>query len=168
MPKIYKTTHHIKYIITFIVGVQLGDITRISSLGKFHAVFNRHCQKFYSFEFICHNCCEGYEDHGQDMTLSNEGREDEYHEEEQDVLGRLMEMVKSLSAEIERFKFEESIEDFPVLEVEVLGVPTDDGEVEDCTAIEATYSTPDVAPVSEVSEEIVVYSDKMLIKVGCH
>jgi hypothetical protein len=34
----------------------------ISSLGKFHAAFNRHCQKFYSSEFICHNCCEEYED----------------------------------------------------------------------------------------------------------
>jgi hypothetical protein len=34
--------------------------TIISSLGEFHAVFNRHCQRFYSSEFICHNFCEEY------------------------------------------------------------------------------------------------------------
>jgi hypothetical protein len=34
----------------------------ISSLEEFHAAFNRHCQRFYSYELICHNCCEEYKD----------------------------------------------------------------------------------------------------------
>jgi hypothetical protein len=35
------------------------------------------------------------------MAASNEGCEDEDHEEEEDALGKLMEMVKSLTADIE-------------------------------------------------------------------
>ena len=36
--------------------------------------------------------------------------------EEEDALGELMELVKSLSAKIERLEFEQSAEDSPVLE----------------------------------------------------
>jgi hypothetical protein len=57
---------------------------------------------------------------------SNESCEDEDHEEEEDALGELMELVKSLSAKLERLESEESAEDFPVLEADVLGSPTDD------------------------------------------
>jgi hypothetical protein len=54
----------------------------ISSLGEFHAAFNRHCQKFYSSKLICHNCCEEYKDCVQGMTVSNESCEkDESYEE---------------------------------------------------------------------------------------
>jgi hypothetical protein len=122
----------------------------ISSPRDFHAVFNRHCQKFYSSEFICHNCCEEYEDHDQDMALSNED-----HEEEEDSLGRMMELVKSLSAEIERFKFEESTEDFLVLEEDVLGSSTEDDD-EDFIVVEALHSSPDVHVVSSFDD----YSDE--------
>jgi hypothetical protein len=45
----------------------------ISSLKDFHAVFNIHCQKFYSFELICHSCCEEYKDYVQDIIDSYEG-----------------------------------------------------------------------------------------------
>jgi hypothetical protein len=49
----------------------------ISSLGEFHATFNRHCQRYYSFELICHNCCKECDGHDQDMAVSNESYEDE-------------------------------------------------------------------------------------------
>jgi hypothetical protein len=49
----------------------------ISSLEQFHAAFNKHCQRYYSSEFICHNCCKGCEDHDQDMVVSYESYEDE-------------------------------------------------------------------------------------------
>jgi hypothetical protein len=85
--------------------------TSISSLRGFHAVFNRCCQKFYSSKFISHNCCEKYGDSDQDMTVSNEGYEDEDCEKEEDSLGELMELVRSLSAKLERLESEESAED---------------------------------------------------------
>jgi hypothetical protein len=103
----------------------------ISSLEQFHAAFNKHCQRYYSSELICHNCCEEYEDHDQDMVVSNEGCEDEDHEEEEDALGEVMELVKSLSAKLERLESEESTEDFPVLEADVLGSSTEDDFHED-------------------------------------
>jgi hypothetical protein len=68
----------------------------ISSLEQFHATFNRHCQKFYSSKFICHNCCEEYEDNDHDMVVPNKSYEDEDHEEEGDALSELVELVKSL------------------------------------------------------------------------
>jgi hypothetical protein len=49
----------------------------ISSLEQFHAVFNIHCQKFYSSELICHSCCEEYKDCVQDIADSYEGCENE-------------------------------------------------------------------------------------------
>jgi hypothetical protein len=96
--------------------------------GEFHAAFNRHCQKFYSSEFICHNCCEECEDSEQDMVVSYEGCDDEDCEEEDpeerdDALSELMELVKSLSAEIEKMKAdrdcclsEDDVEDFVAIE----------------------------------------------------
>jgi hypothetical protein len=122
----------------------------ISSLREFHGIFNKHCQKFYSSEFICHNCCEEYEYHDQDMAVSNED-----HEEEEDALGRLMELVKSLSIEIERFKFEESAEDFPVLEADVLDSSTEEDD-EDFITVEALHSALDVPAVSIFDD----YSDE--------
>jgi hypothetical protein len=56
--------------------------TNISSLKQFHVAFNRHCQKFYSSEFIFHNCCEEYKDCVPDVTVSNESCEVEDCEEE--------------------------------------------------------------------------------------
>jgi hypothetical protein len=74
------------------------------------------------------------------MAVSNEGCEDEYHEEEEDSLGRLMELVKSLSAKIERFKIEESTKDFLVLEADVLGSSIEDDD-EDFIVVEALHSS---------------------------
>jgi hypothetical protein len=64
--------------------------TNISSLGEFHTAFNKHCQRYYSSEFICHNCCEECEDSEQDMVVSYEGCDDEDckdedHMEEEDA-----------------------------------------------------------------------------------
>jgi hypothetical protein len=85
----------------------------ISSLGEFHAAFNRHCQKYYSSELICHNCCEEYRDGVQDIVRSCERCEDEGHPPEE-----LMELIQSLSASIEELKadfarrsYEENAED---------------------------------------------------------
>ena len=101
------------------------------------------------------------------MVVSNEIYEDEGYEEEEDSLAELMWLVRSLSARKDKLKadrvhcsFEESIEDFPVLGVDVLGSPDHDGEVEDCIAIEATYYAPDAPVVSDLNEEIVVYLDE--------
>jgi hypothetical protein len=116
----------------------------ISSLEQFHAVFNRRCQKFYSFELICKSCCEECEGHDQDMAVSNEDCKDKDHMEEEDALGDLMELVISLPVELERLESEERVEDFPILEVDVLDNPTDDESVEDFIAVEALHPAPDV------------------------
>jgi hypothetical protein len=144
----------------------------ISSLGEFHAAFNRHCQKFYSSKLICHNCCEEYKDCVQGMTVSNEicedeSYEDEICEEEGYTSDELVKLVQALSTKIEKLEadraccsYEGDAEDFPVLGADVLGSPSHDGEVEDCIAIEATYSSPDAPVISDLNEEIVMYSDE--------
>jgi hypothetical protein len=105
----------------------------ISSLEEFHAAFNKHCQRYYSSELICHNCCEEYRDGVRDIVVleSYEERcEDEGHPPEE-----LMELVKSLSARMEKLEADraccsyEEAEDIPVLETDVLGSPTYDEEV---------------------------------------
>jgi hypothetical protein len=60
----------------------------ISSLEQFHAAFNAHCQRYYSSELICHNCCEEYRDGVQDIVHSCESCEDEGHPSEE-----LMELI---------------------------------------------------------------------------
>jgi hypothetical protein len=105
----------------------------ISSLEQFHVAFNKHCQRYYSSELIFHNCCEECEGHDQDMVVSNEFYEDEDHEEYEDALGEVMELVKSLSAKLERLESEESTEDFPFLEVDVLGSSTKDDNEDSIT-----------------------------------
>ena len=72
--------------------------TSISSLEQFHAAFNKHCQRYYSSELICHNCCKECKDCVQGVVVSNkscedEGYEDERYEEEEDDLAKLMELV---------------------------------------------------------------------------
>jgi hypothetical protein len=112
----------------------------ISSLEQFHAAFNRHCQKFYSSELICHSCCEEYKDCVQDITDSYESCEDEGYTSEE-----LINPVKSLSARIEELEadfacrsYEENAEDIPVLEADVLGSPAYDEEVMSDTDQEQT------------------------------
>jgi hypothetical protein len=127
----------------------------ISSLEQFHAAFNKHCQRYYYSELICHNCCEECEGHDQDMAISNEGCEDADHEEDEDSLGEVMEMIKSLSAKLERLESEESIEDFPVLEEYVLGSSTED-DSEYFIAVEPLHSSPEVHVVPRFDD----YSDE--------
>jgi hypothetical protein len=132
--------------------------SRISSLQQFHATFNNHCQRYYSFELICHNCCEACEGHDQYMALSYEGYEDEYHEEYENALGKVMELVKSLSTKLERLESGESTEEFPVLEADVLGNSTEDDN-EDFIAVEALVYAPDETYVSNLKEESIVEED---------
>jgi hypothetical protein len=127
----------------------------ISSLEQFHAAFNKHCQRYYSSELICHNCCKECDGHDQDMVVSNEIYEDEGCEEEEDVLGEVMELVKSLTAQLERLESEESAEDFPVLEADVLGSSTEDDN-EDFITVEALISAPEVPVVPSFDD----YSDE--------
>jgi hypothetical protein len=67
-----------------------------------------------------------------------------------------MELVKYLSAKLERLESEESAEDFPVLEVDVLDSPTDDDSVEVFIVVEALHSAPDVPAVPKFDD----YSDE--------
>jgi hypothetical protein len=143
----------------------------ISSLEQFHAAFNKHCQRYYSSELICYSCCEGYKGCVPDMVVSyrsceNESCEEEGCEEEEDALAELVEQVKALSAELEKLKaeraccsFEGSTEDFPVLEADVLGIPTDDSSVEYFIVVEALVSAPDEPVVSYLKEEAIVEED---------
>jgi hypothetical protein len=81
----------------------------ISSLGEFHAAFNKNCQKFYSSKLICHNCCEEYKDYVRGMTVSNESCEDESYEdksceEEGYTSDELVKLVQALSAKMEKLE----------------------------------------------------------------
>jgi hypothetical protein len=102
-------------------------------------------------------------------VCEDESYEDEGCEEEEDALAELMELVGSLSARIEKLKadraccsFEGSVEDFPVLEADVLDSPTDDDGVGDFIAEAPLYSAPDEPVVSELKEQIVVEEDSSL------
>ena len=77
------------------------------------------------------------------MVVSNEGCENEDHEEDEYALGKVMELVKYLSAKLERLESEESAEDFPVLEANFLGSSTED-DSEYFIAIEALHFSPEV------------------------
>jgi hypothetical protein len=81
--------------------------------------------------------------------------EDKDCEEEEDALGEVMELVKSLSAKLERLESEESTEDFPVLEANVLDSSTEDDN-EDFITIEALHPAPDAPIVSRFDD----YSDE--------
>jgi hypothetical protein len=94
------------------------------------------------------------------MTVLNERCEDESYEsceeegceEEEYALGELMELVKYLSAKIERLESEQSAEDSLVLEIDVLGSPMDGDSVEDFITIEALHSSLDVPVVLYLNE----------------
>jgi len=103
------------------------------------------------------------------MTISNESYENEIYENESYENGRceeegytsneLVKLVQSLSARLNKLKadcvrcsFEESTEDFLVLGEYVLGIPSHDGEVDDCIVIEVVDSTPDAISILDSSE----------------
>ena len=102
----------------------------ISSLSEFHVAFNRRYQKMYSSEFICHSCCEECEDSEQDMVVSLGGYEDgrryrnEDPGEEEDALGEAWELVKSFSAQLDRWEVKRYGEVFPAFEEDALGIST--------------------------------------------
>jgi hypothetical protein len=94
------------------------------------------------------------------MIVLNESCEDEICEEEgceeeEDALGELMKLIKYLSAKLERLESEESTEDFPVLEVDVLGSSIEDDN-EDFIVVEALHSAPEVPVVPSFDD----YSDE--------
>ena len=111
----------------------------ISSLEQFHATFNKHRQRYYSYELIWHSCCEEYKGCIPDMVVSNGSCEDEGYTSKE-----LTDLVKSLSARIEELKADhaccsyEEAEDIPVLKIDVLGSPTYDEEVISNTGEEQT------------------------------
>ena len=51
----------------------------ISSLKDFHRVFNECCKRFYPFESIFHNCCEGYVECAQDLLVFSTEYKDKNH-----------------------------------------------------------------------------------------
>ena len=101
----------------------------ISSLTEFHAAFTAYCQKLYPSELIFHNCCEGYnncipdgdvsyvgcEDDPNDLdqkpvlshphlSASEEGYESDGCREEEDAMGGVMELIKSIIARLDRWE----------------------------------------------------------------
>ena len=44
----------------------------ISSLNDFHRVFNEHCKRYFSDEFLFNNCCEEYKLHSKVEDLNGE------------------------------------------------------------------------------------------------
>jgi hypothetical protein len=80
------------------------------------------------------------------MVVYNEVCEDEDHEEDEDDLDEVMKLVKSLSTKLEMLESEESTEDFPVLEANVLGNPTENDN-EDFIVVEALHFSPEVTIV---------------------
>jgi hypothetical protein len=43
------------------IWYQSLEPSRIYSLIEFHVAFNLHCKRYYSSEFLFHDCCEEYE-----------------------------------------------------------------------------------------------------------
>ena len=103
----------------------------ISSLVEFHAAFTTHFQKLYPSDLIFHNCCEGYNNCIQDRvasyigceddlddldqksilshphsSASEEGYESEGCEEGEDAWGRVMELIKSVTAKLDNWEAE--------------------------------------------------------------
>jgi hypothetical protein len=89
------------------------------------------------------------------MVVSNEIYEDEGCEEEEYVLGKVMELVKSLTTKLQRLESEERAEDFLVLEVDVLDISTEDDN-EYFITVEALISPPEVPIVPRFDD----YSDE--------
>jgi hypothetical protein len=77
------------------------------------------------------------------------------HEEYEYALDKVMKLVKSLSTKLERLEFEESAEDFPVLEADVLGSPIENDN-EDFIVVEAFHFSPEVPIVPRFND----YSDE--------
>jgi hypothetical protein len=137
---------------------------RISSLAEFRVDFNRHCRKFYSSEFIYYNYCEESGDSEKDMVVSYEGCEgvggykDEDPKEEEDAWGKFMELIISLTTKLERWEDERFAKDFPTLEEDVLGSPTEEDN-EYFIVVEALVFASDKPSISVLNEEVIVEKD---------
>jgi hypothetical protein len=96
----------------------------ISSLSEFHAAFTAYCQELYPSELIFHSCCEGYYNKCiQDRAVSYVGYEDDPNDLDQNavispphssVSGEVMELVKSITARLDRWEAERCTEDFGI------------------------------------------------------
>jgi hypothetical protein len=155
----------------------------ISSLSDFHAAFTTYCQRLYSPELICHNCCEGYHNSIQEKAVADEScgedlddldhnsvpspphsyaseagyESDKVPREEDGALSKLIEQVKYLSAQLEGLKYQDCAEDFPVPEADALSNSFEE-IVEDL--LDELASTPDELAVSDQSnKEVVVEED---------
>jgi len=133
----------------------------IYSLGEFHVAFNMHYHKLYPLELIFHSCCEGYHKRIQGIVASYVRYEDE-DQDEAYALSELMDLVKSLSVELEELEaehegclFEENAEDFPSLEEDVLGSSIEDDD-EYFTVVEALYYAPEALVLPSFDD----YSDE--------
>jgi hypothetical protein len=105
----------------------------ISSLHGFHASFTAYCQKLYPPELIFHNCCEGYHKSIQEKVVSDVSCEEDPDDLDQESVispphsfasGEVMELIKSLSAQLDRWEVERCAEDFPPFEEDDLGIST--------------------------------------------
>jgi hypothetical protein len=105
----------------------------ISSLSEFHAAFTAYCQRLYPPELICHNCCEGYHKSIQEKVVSDVScGEDPDDLDQESVLspphssasGEVMELIKSITARLDRWEAERGAEDFPPFEENDLGIST--------------------------------------------
>jgi hypothetical protein len=112
----------------------------ISSLSEFHAAFTAYCQELYPSELIFHSCCEGYYNKCiQDRVVSYVGYEDDPDDLDQKSVispphssasGEVMELVKSITARLDRWEAERCTEDFGISTMDDYEDP---GEEEDAS-----------------------------------
>jgi hypothetical protein len=135
--------HHEDVLLKMFMFSLAGDAHRwyhslppasISSLSEFHAAFTAYCQKLYPSELIFHNCCEGYYNKCiQDRAVFYEGYEDDPDDLDQESVlspphssasGEVMELIKSITARLDRWEAERCAEDFPPFEEDEFGIST--------------------------------------------
>jgi hypothetical protein len=115
-------------------GIILYPLLAFLHSVEFHAAFTAYCQNLYPSELIFHNCCEGYYNKCiQDRAVFYEGYEDDPDDLDQESVispphssasGEVMELIKSLSAQLDRWEAERCAEDFPPFEEDDFGIST--------------------------------------------
>jgi hypothetical protein len=122
----------------------------IHSLKDFHDAFNSYYEKIYLSHLILDDCCKKFAFHIQQMIESSscdESGEDLIERESEDRSEYFANVDEIFSLSISR---EEGLPDMSV------------DSVDDCIAIDVSYSSPDAPVVSVVKEEIVVEEDSSL------
>jgi hypothetical protein len=135
--------HHEDVLLKMFMFSLVGDARKwyhslppasISSLSEFHAAFTAYCQELYPSELIFHSCCEGYYNKCiQDRVVSYVGYEDDPDDLDQESVlspphsstsGEVMELIKSITAKLDRWEDERCTEDFPPFEGDDFGIST--------------------------------------------